>query len=151
MVTEIAQGLVDPIDIAYRYGYSRSEFEQLAKSKVFCADVAIKRAEFERGGQSIKIKAQLMTEHLLDDLFLMAKDGTIGQVQETIKILSKLGDLEPRNTQVQTASGPAFSISINIPEVGVIKAQTIEMQSPVPVIDVPVFNETKPDTDEKSI
>lgn len=114
MVAEIAMGMHEPADIAYRYGISRSEFALLEKNTAFCAEVATKRAEYERGGQTVKMKAQLMTENLMDDMFLRAKhpQASLGQIQDTVKILAKLGDLEPKNNAQVVAPGGGTSVQI---------------------------------------
>lgn len=114
MVAEIAMGMHEPADIAYRYGIVRSEFAKLEKNTAFLAEVAAKRAEYERGGQTVKMKAQLMAEHLMDDMFLRAKspDASIGQIQESIKILAKLGDLEPKNNGPVVTPGSGTSVQI---------------------------------------
>jgi hypothetical protein len=150
MVDEIAQGVEEPADIAYRYGYLRSEYDRLAKNKMFIADVATKRAEYERGGQKLKLKAKLMAEHLLDNLFIDSMGGTIGQKQESMKILMKLADLEPKQSQVQQSAGAGFSISINIPATGIVQTQTIELNA-APILDIPTFESLEDKPDEESV
>ena len=127
MVTELAYGMEDPVDVAYRYGITASQFADLETHKPFLAEVAAKRAELERGGHTVKVKAAWMAENLLDDMYLRAKsaDASINQVQESIKILAKLADLEPKGVQ-QVASGPGFSVVINIPQVKTDDGKTIE-------------------------
>lgn len=117
-VTEVAQGLEEPADIAFRYGFTRSEFKVLQKHKPFAAAVERKRIELEKDGYTAKTKAVLMTDPLMDKIFKMAMaDGaTFGQVMDAFKAMTRLGDLEPRGVTAQAATGPAFSINISIPQ-----------------------------------
>jgi hypothetical protein len=116
MIADIAYGLEEPVDIAFRYGYKASEYYALEKQQQFLTAVQTARSELERTGHGVKVKAQWMTENLMDDMYMRAKAPTasIQQVQESIKILSKLADLEPRGVTPQN-SGPGFSVVINIP------------------------------------
>lgn len=136
MVAEIALGMEEPVDIAYRYGFVASEYKALEQHKPFVADVAAKRAEYERGGTTAKIKAAWMAENLMDDLFLRAKspEASIAQVQETVKIFAKLGDLEPKQRMDVSQQGAGFSVVINIPQstnhTKTIEAQQVELKFP---------------------
>ena len=145
MVTELAYGMEDPVDIALRYGITASQFKDLEAHKPFLAEVAAKRAELERGGHTVKVKAAWMAENLLDDMYLRAKspDASINQVQESIKILAKLADLEPKGAQ-QVAPGPGFSVVINIPQLQTDDGKTIEAVTKE--LKFPVFT---PKTEEK--
>jgi hypothetical protein len=131
MIAAIAMGMEEPLDIAFRYGFAASEYRALEQHRPFVAEVMSKRAEFERGGQTVKVKAAWMTENLLDDLYLRAKStgASIQQIQETVKIMSKLGDLEPKAVQ-QVAQGTGFTVQIIIPAVaGADGGKTIEAQT----------------------
>lgn len=142
MVVEIALGMESPVDIAYRYGINASQFRALEQHKPFLAEVAAKRAELERGGQTVKVKAAWMTENLLDDLYLKAKDNnaSIGQLQETIKLTAKLADLEPKGSVAAAgAAGPAFQVVINLPTSYTKNSATASVEASQQVLTFPTF------------
>lgn len=114
MIAEIAYGLHEPVDIAYRFGYSRSEYEQLEQNRYFVAAVMSARSELERQGHSVKVKARWMTENLMEDVYTRAKNpaASIGQVLDAVKTLAKLGDLEPKQVAEKSTQGPATSVQI---------------------------------------
>lgn len=148
MIADIAYGLEEPVDIAFRYGYKASEYYALEKQQQFLTAVATARSELERTGHGVKVKAQWMTENLMDDMYMKAKApaASIQQVQESIKILSKLADLEPRGVTPQS-SGPGFSVVINIPAMAKTETITIENQQK---IAFPKFEQKEVTPDEQS-
>lgn len=114
MIAEIAYGLQEPVDIAFRFGYAKSEYEQLEQNRYFVAAVMSARSELERNGHSVKIKARFMTENLMEDVYTRAKSPTasIGQVLDAVKVLSRLGDLEPKPQAEKGTNAPATSVQI---------------------------------------
>jgi hypothetical protein len=114
MVYDIAAGLEEPVDVAYRYGYSASEWKTLEEHQPFRSAVAQARSELEKGGHAVRTKARWMTEILLEDLFFrMKQEGTtVSQLQESVRIMSRLGDLEPKAAVQGAIGGPASSIKI---------------------------------------
>lgn len=114
MLTAIAAGLEDGVDIAYRYGYTASEYAKLEEHRPFINAVLQLRAELEKEGHQIRAKARWMTDHLLDEAFVKAKmpGTTLPQVLDAIKTFAKVGDLEPRQEKQQAAAGPGTSVQI---------------------------------------
>lgn len=114
MIAEIAYGMHEPVDIAFRFGYSKSEYEALEQNRYFVAAVMSARSELERAGHGVKVKARFMTENLMDDIYVRAKSpqASIGQVLDAVKVLSKLGDLEPKPQVEKTAPGQGTSVQI---------------------------------------
>lgn len=114
MVYDIAYGLEEPVDVAFRYGYTASQWAELEENGPFRQAVAAARSELEKGGHAVRVKARWMTEVLLEDLFFKTKQQgvTINQLQETIRITSRLGDLEPKAVAPTMVGGPASSIKI---------------------------------------
>lgn len=142
MIADLAYGMEEPVEIAYRYGYKASEFRQLEQHPPFLAAVAAARSELERAGHSVKVKAQWMTENLMDDLYIRAKSAhsSIGQIQDTIKILAKLADLEPRGNAAPVSSAPTSSVQIIFNNTGaevVIGGETVAETKTPPVWDIP--------------
>lgn len=114
MIYDIAAGLEEPVEIASRYGYTVTEWNRLEEHQPFRTAVAQARSELEKGGHAVRTKARWMTEILIEDLFLrMKQEGTtVGQLQESVRILSKLGDLEPKPNVAAGPSGPTSSVQI---------------------------------------
>jgi hypothetical protein len=127
MVAEIAAGLENPKDIAFRYGIVGEAWESLTKWTPFQNAVAAQKAEFEKSGFTFKVKAKVLTEDVFDDAYRIARSSssTLLQKLEFIKIGAKLADMEPKTNQA-VASGPGFSITINLNDVGK-KPETIDI------------------------
>lgn len=143
MVAEIAAGLEDPKDIAFRYGVAGQSWEDLKKWVPFQNAVAAQKAEFEKSGYTFKVKAKVLTEDVFEDAYRVARanNTTLLQKLEFIKIGAKLADMEPKQS-TQAAAGPGFSITINLAEQA--KPTTIDVTPQV--TDV-----TTSDTDESNV
>jgi len=129
MVAEIAAGLEEPTDIAFRYGIAGQAWKELQAWVPFQNAVASQKAEFEKSGFTFKVKARVLTEDVFDEAYKAAKSShsTLLQKLEFIKVGAKLADMEPKNT-AQVAAGPGFSITINLAN-----------SDPKPVIEVPAI------------
>lgn len=127
----MAIGMEEPDQIASRYGFEGIEWRKLQAWKPFNDAVAKQKAELEQNGVTFRIKAKALTEDVFEDAYKIARsnDATLLQKLEFIKLGAKLGDMEPK-ASAQVASGPGFSITINItdppkkPEV--VDVETVE-------------------------
>jgi hypothetical protein len=126
MVAEIAAGLEDPKDIAFRYSIVGKAWEDLQKWVPFQNAVAAQKAEYEKSGFTFKVKAKVLTEDVFEQAYKFAKSTETSLLQklEFIKVGAKLADMEPKNT-AQVATGPAFSITINLADKA--KPKTIDI------------------------
>lgn len=133
MILAVAIGMEDPTEIASRYGFEGQRWEKLQQWKPFNDAVAKQRAELETSGMTFRIKAKALTEDVFEDAYKIARsnDATLLQKLEFIKLGAKLGDMEPK-TNTAVASGPGFSITINM---GSAPAQK--------TIDIPAVEEVK--------
>lgn len=136
MVAEIAAGLEDPADIAFRYGIAGKCWQDLTKWPPFQNAVAAQKAEYEKNGFTFKVKAKVLTEDVFEDAYKLARSNETSLLQklEFVKLGAKLADMEPR-PNAQVAAGPGFSITINLGENPKLEKQVIEM--PVEALDVP--------------
>lgn len=118
MIHDLAAGMEEPVDIAFRYGYSASQWAILEEFPPFRQAVAAARSELEKGGHTVRTKARWMVDVLIEDLYLKSKGAsvTIGQLQETVRVLARLGDLEPKPNAPSGPAAPAFTVTINIPQ-----------------------------------
>lgn len=133
LILGIAVGMEDPDEVASRYGFDGARWEKLQAWKPFNDAVAKQRSELEASGMTFRIKAKALTEDVFEDAYKIARsnDATLLQKLEFIKLGAKLGDMEPK-TNAAVASGPGFSITINM---GSTPAQK--------TIDIPAAEEIK--------
>lgn len=115
MVASIAMGMEDPDEIAARHGFTGARWAKLKAWKPFNDTVAIQKVEFEKSGVTFRLKSAMKADMLADQVFVkaMGVDVSLMQKLETLKFLTKVGDLEPKTTGSLTG-GEGFSISINL-------------------------------------
>lgn len=139
MISRLAMGIEKGEDVAFSYGISASQFKQLQLHRPFVLAVERQKAEYEKTGFTVKLKAVLMVEPLMDKYFRLAMEDRAPHalVGDVLKFMTKIGDLEPRGVVAANNAGPGFSISINIPNyVPPEKAIVID---PKDTLDIPVF------------
>lgn len=115
MVASIALGMEDDLVIAARHNLSVEQLQDLQKQSWFQAQVAVKRAEFEKTGVTFKAKAAWMASDLLNDVYTQVKstDASLSQKHDVLKTLMKAGGLEPKDEK-KVDTGPTFAISIDL-------------------------------------
>lgn len=115
MILAMAIGMEDPEEVASRYGFDGIRWKSMQVWKPFNDAVAKQKAELEQNGVTFRIKAKALTEDVFEDAYKIARsnDATLLQKLEFIKLGAKLGDMEPK-ASAQVASGPGFSITINL-------------------------------------
>jgi hypothetical protein len=115
MILAMAIGMEDPEEVASRYGFDGIRWKSMQAWKPFNDAVAKQKAELEQNGVTFRIKAKALTEDVFEDAYKIARsnDATLLQKLEFIKLGAKLGDMEPK-ASAQVASGPGFSITINL-------------------------------------
>lgn len=116
MIREVATGLEDGKDIAKRYGFDEADWEEIKDREDFNAAVTKVRAEMERSGQTFRLKAAVMADSLMDNMYKHAMDADtpVKDKAAALQLLTRVGELEPK-ASVQANAGPGFSITINIP------------------------------------
>ena len=122
LVWECAAGLEDPAAVASRFGFEGEKWERLAQWAPFINAVAQQRAQFDKEGITFRLKAGLMAEQMMDQMFKQAvsNDSTILQKLSVFNALVDVAGLKPdKKAQAGDASAaPRFSITINIPNAG---------------------------------
>lgn len=116
MVREVATGLEDGKDIAKRYGITAAQWGVLEKMPSFVNEVSRIRSEMDRSGQTFRLKAAVMAEKLLGDMYIhaMNSDTPVKDKASALQLLTRVADLEPK-TNAQVKPGAGFSITINLP------------------------------------
>lgn len=130
MLLDIAAGMEEPVDIAFRYGFSASEYRQLEKNQQFLADIATIRAKREQSGEAAIAKAGMMYDILAEKYFLRLMDNEIStsQLAQGVEAFAVLGNRKPKAKDA-AVQGAQFSITFNIPQ-GVQTPTTFDMQLP---------------------
>lgn len=69
-------------------------------------------------GSMLKAKARVLLEDWVERIYPRIQDETTptNTLLDIGKVLIELGDMKPKNQVTQQASGPGFSITINIPQ-----------------------------------
>ena len=133
-----------------RWGLPPDEMERSALLRAQCDELA---GELKRSGQTAKIKARLACETLIGEAFRRAKASvTLGDVLDALRVLGKLGDLEPRNDAAKV-TGTIVRVDLNFAGLGFAPAaaamqmraahlpdaeDVIEGAMPVALTDLPV-------------
>lgn len=118
MVAELALGQDDPLTIAAKYGLSTAEFESLNSQEWFGQMVYQKREELTSDGMTFKIKARMIAEEVMQDVFSLSKTPTGMRPEhrlEFLKQVAEYGGLKPKQGH-EGPTGPAFAITINLPD-----------------------------------
>lgn len=143
MIGELALGLEPDIDIARRYEFSQAQFSQLAAQDWFIALVVQRRLELQDAGIMTRAKSAMLYEALVERQFQKAMDeGPNGpkfaEATDLLKLLAEVGDVKPdKRALAQVATGPAFTININIPAGGQGPTTAVtQAPKPKPVLDV---------------
>jgi hypothetical protein len=155
MLLDIAAGMEDPVDIAYRYGFSASEFKKLEQSQQFLSEVATLRSKHERSGEAAVAKAGMMYDVLAEKYFLrlMDNEATTSQLAAGVEAFATLGNRKPK-AATSNVQGAQFSITFNIPNAVNTQATTIDMKSAAVeraeklVASLPTFDYTDVTTEE---
>lgn len=122
LVWECAAGLEDPDSVAARFDFTGAKWERLKQWPPFIQAVQAQRAEFERSGMTFRLKAGLMAEEMMGQMFkqAIANDSSIMQKLSVFNSLVDVAGLKP-DKKLEAASAPSapkFSITINIPRTG---------------------------------
>lgn len=120
LVWECAAGLEDPDAIAARFDFSGQKWERLKQWPPFVHAVQNQRAEFDRNGMTFRLKAGLMAEEMMTQMFKQAisHDSSILQKLSVFNSLVDVAGLKPdkKAVDVNAQAAPKFSITINIPQ-----------------------------------
>lgn len=123
LVWECAAGLEEPRQIAARFGFADEKWERLSQWPPFIQAVQQQRAQFDKEGVTFRLKAGLMAEQMMDQMFKQAvsNDSTILQKLSVFNSLVEVAGLKPEKkaaNAVDPNAAPRFSITINIPNTG---------------------------------
>lgn len=131
-------------------GIQQAEYDEIAKNPQYQHYVTAFEAELKGNGFSFAAKSRVLAEDLLPTAYHMARDMDIPAATRAklIENLVEWGDLRPKNS-ANSASGPGFSITFNIPSIGNTPQNTITIaaenpQKPLEILEeVPVRAEKR--------
>lgn len=115
MVLEIAYGVENPWAIAERYGFTEDQWLDLKTHEPFIKQVDAKKIELKSSGVTFRLKAQMASEDLLEQIYLkaMAPDAPFSVQMESFKVLTKAAGLDAPAKEAGEKQAQ-FSISINL-------------------------------------
>jgi hypothetical protein len=120
LVWECAARLEPPEKIAERFGITGKAWERLSQWEPFISAVQKQSAEFDKNGVTFRLKAGLMAEQVMDQMFKQAvgMDVSLLQRLNVFNALVDVAGLKPDKKQLtdQNDTAPKFSITINIPQ-----------------------------------
>lgn len=139
MVNTIALGMEDELVVAARHDMSVEQYQELQRQPWFQAQVAAKRAEYEKNGVTFRAKAAWMASDLLDQVYLnvSSNEASLAQKHDVLKTLIKAGGLEPKD-ETKKDTGPTFAINIDLGG-----GQSISLTSGTPAAPPTIDVETK--------
>ena len=115
-ILECATGLEELEEIAPRWGYSDEDIKFLSTFKPFQIEVEKVKSELFKSGKTFRLKAGVMADQILEKVYEDALHEDVGLSMriDVLKVLSRLGDLEPKQNMNAQAAGSGFSININL-------------------------------------
>lgn len=119
VVQELAVGVDDDLDVLARYGFTGAQATALLEDPILKTEVAALTQELRRAGTTAKIKARIVAEELIGSIWLKMKDGTrsVAEMLDVLKVLAKIGDLEPRDTGGKM-TGTIVRVDLNFGSLG---------------------------------
>lgn len=114
-------------------GITASEYAAISTNPQFQRYLAAYEKELTDNGFSFSAKAKVLAEASLPTVYHMIHDqDTPAAVRrQLIADLVEWAELKPKNTQ-NTAAGPGFSITFNIPAIGHTPPQTLVLEAKTP-------------------
>jgi hypothetical protein len=115
MVVSIAQGMVEPDEIAQKHGFTGERWEKLKIWAPFIAAVEAAKTELAANGHTFRVKAKFMAEELAEKTFIraMGPDATFAQQFQATQFFTRVGGLEPKEDK-NVQAGEGFSVTINM-------------------------------------
>jgi hypothetical protein len=132
MLMELAFAIEPAHVVADRFGYSSTEYGELAMQPWFQKELSKKQAELADQGWTFRAKMGMLAEDLLRDVYVSAKaSDSVSLKLEAAKYLTKIADLEPKAAVSSLPGGGGFMISINLGSDPALNKATIEMPKDV--------------------
>lgn len=120
---------------------SQQEYDAILKDVTYRGYVASYTAELRETGFGFSVKAKILAEDLLSDIYQMAKDpGTPAQMRvRTLENLVEWGRLAPKQSATDVA-GTGFSVTINMGPATTPQTVTFAAPTSQPPVDAEVLD-----------
>lgn len=113
---ELALKTATPDDIRREYGYSQAEWAALPGNPVFLKDLAAACEMVRQEGMSFKLKAKLIAEENLKEVFKLTRDEKCPPAVrgKLIELTARWAGFDPRTNGEGADGGPVSANTLNI-------------------------------------
>ncbi len=113
---ELALKTASPAELKVEYGYTDAEWDALPRNPIFMKELAGACELVRQEGMSFKLKAKLIAEENLKEVFRLIRDtGTPAQVKaKLIEINARWAGFDPRTNGEGDMAGPVNANTLNI-------------------------------------
>ena len=115
MAFDVALGVEDEGTISKRYGLSEKEYAFILLQPAFRAEIAAHASAFKENGVTFAIKARLIAEEKLEDMYCIISDVTVDPKERISawKALVEAAGLKSSSEKGLTANAQTVNIQIN--------------------------------------
>lgn len=158
MMLELALGLEPPLAVIAKHGVSAADFQTLQTQAWFLDALTRERERLRDEGYTFQAKARLMNEEILKDLYIDAKSNAM-KPELKLELSKHLADMTGMRKPAggpAVAAGPAFAITINIPDnargpVNIGELLAVKHDKPAPMVIEMTPSEPKFDLGPKPV
>ena len=113
---ELALKTASPQELRIEYGYTPEEWDQLPKNPVFLSDLAAACELVRQEGMSFKLKAKLIAEENLTEVFRLTRDPACPPAVrgKLIELTARWAGFDPRTNGENGEGGPVNANTLNI-------------------------------------
>lgn len=113
---ELALKTASPVELQVEYGYTDIEWDALRKNPVFLRELAGACELVRQEGMSFKLKAKLIAEENLGEVFRMTRDRDCPHAVrgKLIELTARWAGFDPRTIPEGAAGGPVNANTLNI-------------------------------------
>lgn len=113
---ELALKTATPQELRVEYGYTQEEWDALPRNPVFMADLAGACELVRQEGMSFKLKAKLIAEENLKEVFRMTRDPVCPPAVKgkLIELTARWAGFDPRTNGEGADGGPVNANTLNI-------------------------------------
>lgn len=117
---ELALKTATPEELRVEYGYTKQEWDELPRNVVFMRDLAAACELVRQEGMSFKLKAKLIAEENLKQVWKMVHDNSVNAPPAAVKgklieLVARWAGFDPRtNGSEGPAGGPVNANTLNI-------------------------------------
>lgn len=113
---ELALKTASPVELQVEYGYTDAEWEALRRNPVFLRELAGACELVRQEGMSFKLKAKLIAEENLGEVFRLTRDKDCPHAVrgKLIELTARWAGFDPRTIPEGASGGPVNANTLNI-------------------------------------